>query len=56
MSYHNGYISKAVAWISTAIAISVGIYCTQNPFCLLALFFPMTESMFVMENNNGGEQ
>ena len=32
---------KIFAWISTAIAVSIGIYFTHNPKCLWALFIPM---------------
>lgn len=34
------WIAYALAWISTATAVSVGIYYTDNPKCLLALFIP----------------
>lgn len=30
-----------IAWISTGVAVSVGIIITHNPWCLLALFIPM---------------
>lgn len=36
----NKNISEIIAWISTGIAVSVGIYITGNPFCLVALLIP----------------
>lgn len=40
MNYYS-CIVKAVAWISTAVAVSVGIYYTQNALCLWALLIPL---------------
>lgn len=31
---------KLIAWICTAVAVSIGIIITKNPSCLWAFFFP----------------
>lgn len=30
-----------ITWISTCVAVSVGIIITHSPWCLCALFIPM---------------
>lgn len=34
------YLAYGLAWLSTAIATSVGIYYTHSAWCLLALILP----------------
>lgn len=34
------YLAYGVAWISTAIAVSIGIYYTKDVNCLWALLLP----------------
>ena len=34
------YFAYAMAWLSTAIAVSVGIYFTHSALCLWALLIP----------------
>ena len=34
------YLSYASAWISTTVAITLGMYFTHSPWCLLAFAFP----------------
>lgn len=34
------YIAYGLAWISTAIAVSIGIFYTKSAYCLWAMFIP----------------
>ena len=34
-------MNEIVSWIATGVAVSVGIFITHNPWCLLALLIPM---------------
>lgn len=33
-------MNKIIAWIATGVAISVGIFVTDNPWCLIAFLIP----------------
>ena len=37
----SGAIAICAIWISTALAVSVGIYVTKNPKCLWFMLIPM---------------
>jgi len=34
------YLAYGMAWVATALAVSVGIYITKDGTCLWALLFP----------------
>lgn len=40
-----GYIAYGLAWISTAIAVSVGLYYTKEATCLWGFVFPLFISL-----------
>lgn len=33
-------MNEIIAWVTTGVAVSVGIILTQNPLCLFALLIP----------------
>lgn len=39
------YIAYGLAWISTAIAVSIGLYYTKSANCLWAMFIPACVSV-----------
>lgn len=36
--------AKAIAWISTAIAVIIGMKITESPWCLWAFLLPLSMS------------
>lgn len=50
------YIAYASIWISTAAAVSVGIWVTHSAWCLWALILPaMAQVSFVIKENEDEE-
>lgn len=46
------YIAYASMWISTAAAVSVGIWVTHSAWCLWAMFIPaMVKASFGVKEN-----
>ena len=41
MSSKSGAIAVCAIWISTALAVSVGIYVSKNPKCLWFMLIPL---------------
>ena len=49
------YIAYAFAWISTAIAVSVGIYYTHSIYCLWFMLIPAFMSVKTKEDSEKGD-
>lgn len=46
------YFAYASMWISTAVAVSVGIWVTHSAWCLRAMFIPaMVKASFGVKEN-----
>lgn len=46
------YFAYASMWISTAVAVSVGIWATHSAWCLRAMFIPaMVKASFGVKEN-----
>ena len=48
------WIAYGCAWIATGAAVAVGIYFTQNPWCLAAFFFPAV--IRIRTEDHGGKR
>lgn len=46
------YFSYGLAWLSTAIAVSVGIYITGSAWCLWAFLLPASISISSKSSDN----
>lgn len=46
------WLVAAFAWLGTAAAVSVAVYVTGNPCCLVALYFPTQIRYRSVTNDN----